>query len=96
MAARKGAKTIGLKYEFKVRKLLDEIIAFPAGKDIRKLDTTLALNETGAEIFQLLQEGKDEPSIIAELQMKYGSDNEKLPAYVSAFLNKLREADILE
>ena len=90
------ARTIGLKYEFKVRKLLDETIAFPAGKDARKLDATLALNETGAEIFELLQSGMEEPAIVAALQQKYGDDDPKLPGYVSAFLGKLREAGILE
>ncbi|MBQ2956285.1 MAG: PqqD family protein [Clostridia bacterium] len=87
---------MGLKYAFKVRTLLDEIVAFPEGKDARKFGGALALNETGAEIFALLQKGMEEPEIIAELQKKYGPDDEKLPAYVSAFLNQLRQAEILE
>ena len=62
----------------------------------QKLNTTLALNETGVEIFELLQQGKDEPSIIAALQQKYGTDDVNLPGCVSAFLDKLRQAGILE
>lgn len=87
---------MGLKYTFRVRTLLDEIIAYPEGGDAAKLDSVLALNETGAEIFRLLQEGKDEPAIVTQLQEKYGVDDENLPVYVSAFLNKLREGGILE
>lgn len=87
---------MGLKYAFKLRTLMDEIIAYPEGADASKLDSVLALNETGAEIFRLLQDGRDEPAIVAQLQEKYGADDENLPVYVSAFLNKLREGGILE
>ena len=87
---------MGLKYAFKVRTVVDEIVAYPDGKDAAKFGSVLALNETGAEIFALLQQGKDEPAIVAALKEKYGSDDANLPSYVSAFLNKLRQADILE
>lgn len=87
---------MGLKYAFKVKKLLDETIAYPEGKDAGKFGGAITLNETGAEIFGLLQQGEDEPGIVAALQKKYGSDDEKLPVYVSAFLGKLRQAGILE
>ena len=87
---------IGLKYSFKVRTLMDEIVAYPDGKDAGKINSVLALNETGAEIFELLQQDMDESAIVAALQEKYGSDDKNLPAYVSAFLNKLREGGILE
>lgn len=75
---------------------MDETIAYPEGKDAGKLSSVLALNETGAEIFKLLQQGMDESAIVAALQEKYGADDENLPAYVSAFLNKLREGGMLD
>lgn len=85
-----------LKYKFQVRTLMDEIIAFPAGNDAANFGGVLALNETGAEIFQLLQQEMDEAAIIAKLQERYGSDDEKLPSYVSAFLDKLQQAGVVE
>lgn len=87
---------MGLKYNFKVKTLMDETIAYPEGKDAGKLNSVLALNETGAEIFRLLQQEMDEPAIVAALQEKYGADDANLPAFVSAFLDKLRKAGILE
>lgn len=87
---------MGLKYAFKVKTLMDETIAFPEGKDVGKFEGVLALNETGAEVFGLLQKGMDEAAIIEALTQKYGADDPNLPAFVSGFLEKLRQGGILE
>ena len=54
------------------------------------------LNETGAFLWQQLQKDADEETLLKAMLMEYEVDEETAEVGIASFLNKLREADLLE
>ena len=51
-------------------------------------------NETGGKILQLIDQGKDVPQIIDELQNSY-EDNQKIGKDVTSFIDCLKQNDFI-
>ena len=51
-------------------------------------------NETGGKILQLIDQGKDVPQIIDELQNSY-EDNQKIEKDVTSFIDCLKQNDFI-
>ncbi len=51
-------------------------------------------NETGGKILQLIDQGRDAPQIIDELQNSY-ADNQKVEKDVANFIDRLKQNDFI-
>ena len=54
------------------------------------------LNETGAFLFELLQEGAEKEELLRKMLEEYDVTPEKAAADIDVFLKKAEEADVLE
>ena len=87
---------MGFKHDFKVMDICGDRIAIPVGDSVNSYHGALRLNETAAEIFELLRQGKDEAGIVQVLQAKYEEDADKLTASVHEFLEELKRGGVLQ
>lgn len=84
-----------LKNNYAVTKLADENIAVP-------LDNTdafhgiIKLNESGAEIFRLLNDGNSEEETVEKVKEKYSLDEATAKKAVAAVIKTLSEAGLME
>ena len=70
-----------IKSDYLLRKVADSYVVVPVGKATVDFNGMINLNETGAFLWQQLQKDADE---------------ETAEVGIASFLNKLREADLLE
>ena len=54
------------------------------------------LNETGAFLFELLQKGAERDELVDKMLEEYDVDREKAEADIDVFIQKVRDADVLE
>lgn len=80
---------------FLLRELQGEYFAIPSGCAAQRFSGLIALNETGADIFRLLQTGMTREALLREMGEIYGMQPEELAADVDEILAQLRELDIL-
>lgn len=84
-----------LKYTFKTIELDDDIVAVPVGSNAKLFKGVIRLNDSAAEIFQLLSQETTEEQLIESLKQHYGEDPE-IGAYVHDFVSSLLEEGVLE
>lgn len=80
---------------FVVREIAGETIAIPAGPAARELSGLLALNGSGAFLFDLLQSEQTEQSLVQAMLDSYEIDQQTAAADVAEFLEILRSNSIL-
>lgn len=85
-----------IKEDFLLRKVADSYVVVPVNKMNLDFNGIINLNETGAFLFELLQNGADREELISKLLSEYEVTKEKATADVDIFINKVKEADILE
>lgn len=85
-----------IKEDFLLRKVADSYVVVPVNKMNLDFNGIINLNETGAFLFELLQNGADREELISKLLSEYEVTDEKATADVDIFINKVKEADILE
>lgn len=54
------------------------------------------LNETGAFLFEILQKGADREELLEKMLDEYDVTPEKASADIDIFIQKLKDADVLE
>jgi hypothetical protein len=81
---------------FCIRKILDETIIIPTGEAARCLSGLIAVNETGEFLFELLQTEQTMESLVAEMLNEFEVDEETAEAGVKAFVDVLKENQMLE
>lgn len=84
-----------LKYDFAIRNLCGESVAVAIGEGSRVYHNIISLNETGAAMFKMIQEGNDEDAIVAQMLQEYDVTEEKLRPEVQALIAKLREEGLI-
>ena len=84
-----------LKYRFETMELDDSIVAVPIEEGAQKFRGVVKLNESGMEIFTLLEQEESEKEIITELSQRHGNDPD-IPGYVHEFIELLFKEGILE
>lgn len=94
-AAAKGGKKMHVVPGFVVREIAGETIAIPAGPAARELSGLLALNGSGAFLFDLLQSEQTEQSLVQAMLDSYEIDQATAAADVAEFLEILRSNSIL-
>ncbi len=86
---------MNIKREFVLREIAGDLLLVPTGKTALDLNGMLTLNNVGADIWNMLPEVKDEEEIVQRLLQEYDATAEEVRPDVSAFLNKLRELNII-
>ncbi|MBQ1308892.1 MAG: PqqD family protein [Ruminococcus sp.] len=85
-----------IKKDFILRKVADSYVVVPVGKLTLDFNGIINLNETGAFLFELLQEGAEKEDLLRKMLEEYDVTPEKAAADIDVFLKKAEEADVLE
>lgn len=85
-----------IKKDFILRKVADSYVVVPVGKLTLDFNGIINLNETGAFLFELLQEGAEKEELLRKMLEEYDVTPEKAAADIDVFLKKVEEADVLE
>lgn len=84
-----------LKYQFAVRSVAGAHAAVAVGDSSRFYHNVIALNETGADIFSLIQDGLSEDQIVEHMLREYDVTEEVLRPEVQQLIQKLRDEQLL-
>lgn len=85
-----------IKDNFILRKVADSYVVVPVGKLTLDFNGIITLNETGAFLFERMQQGTDREALIADLLQEYDVTPEKAAEDVELFIQKATDADVLE
>ena len=85
-----------IKDNFLLRKVADSYVVVPVGKLTLNFNGIITLNETGAFLFEQLQKGAEREDLIENRLKEYDVDPEKAAADIEVFLEKVKDADVLE
>ena len=81
--------------DFIIKKIMDDYIVVPTGKEMVDFNAMITLNETGAFLWEKLQEEKTEVELVEELCAEYDVASDVAAQDISDFLKLLQDADIL-
>ncbi len=85
-----------IKKDFILRKVADSYVVVPVGKLTLDFNGIINLNETGAFLFELLQKGAEREELIEKMLEEYEVSPEKAASDIDIFIQKVKEADVLE
>ncbi len=85
-----------IKSDFILRKVADSYVVVPVGKLTLDFNGIINLNETGAFLFELLQKGAEREDLIEKMLEEYEVSPEKAASDIDIFIQKVKEADVLE
>ena len=86
-----------LKYNFVTNQVADSIVAVVVGEDMGKFNGFIKLNETGAQIFNLLKEDITMEELISEMAKLYPDETaETVKETVENFVGELLKAGVAE
>ena len=77
------------------RSIAGDVILVPVGDASLELKGLLTLNETGERMWDLLPRCETEDALVQQMLEEYEVDEATLRADVGAFLDSLRQLDIL-
>lgn len=84
-----------LSNNWKLKKLGDEAILMPIGQNAYDLRSVINLNTTSVELFELLQQGKEEKDLVNYLTSNYEVSEEEASNDVHEFILKLKGSKII-
>lgn len=88
---------MNIKKGFELRDVCGEKVIIASGLENLDFTKLISVNETGADIWNLLLEGAtNEEDLIAKFLDLYEGDEEQMRREVSAFLKQLAEIGVLE
>ncbi|MBE7043194.1 MAG: PqqD family protein [Ruminococcaceae bacterium] len=85
-----------IKSSFILKKILDDYIVVPVGEELVNFDAMITLNETGAFLWELLNEEKTEEELLKELCSVYDVSEEDAKKDISNFIALLQQTKVLE
>ena len=85
-----------IKDGFVLRKMPGLNLVMPAGENVKEFQGALMLNDTGALIFEALQNGGTSEDAAALLTREYDVTMEKALASVQNTVDSLREAGVIQ
>ena len=85
-----------IKEDFILRKVADSYVVVPVNDMTVDFNGIINLTETGAFLFEILQKGADKQELLDKLLSEYEVTSEKAEADIEVFIQKLKDADILE
>lgn len=85
-----------IKEDLILRKVADSYVVVPVNNMSLDFNGIINLNETGAFLFELLQNGADREELISKLLDEYEVTEQKAEKDIDLFIEKVKGADILE
>ncbi len=85
-----------IKENFILRKVADSYVVVPVNDMTVDFNGIINLNETGAFLFEILQTGADKKELLDKMLSEYEVTSEKAEKDIDIFIQKLKDADILE
>lgn len=85
-----------IKDDFILRKVADAYVVVPVNSMTLDFNGIINLNETGAFLFELLQNGATKDELLIRLLEEYDVSKQKASSDIDIFIEKVKEADILE
>ena len=78
-----------LKKDYVLRQVARNWVVLPLGEETVNFSGMLKLNDSGAMLWQAMEQGADRQALSAKLVSEYGISGEAAAADVDAFLEKL-------
>lgn len=85
-----------IKEDFILRKVADSYVVVPVNNMTLDFNGIISLNETGAFLFELMQNGTDREELIDKMLQEYDVTPQKAENDIDDFIEKVKGADILE
>ncbi|MEE1013120.1 MAG: PqqD family protein [Clostridia bacterium] len=85
-----------IRHGFLLKKIAGEYTAIPYDGTYEEVGAMVSLNDTGAYLWSCLEEDATQEELIAALAEEYGIDHALAEKAVSAFINMLREHQLLD
>lgn len=85
-----------IKEDFILRKVADSYVVVPVNNMSLDFNGIINLNETGAFLFRLLQIGANREELLSKLLDEYEVTPQKAEKDIDLFIEKVKDADILE
>lgn len=86
-----------LKYNFVTNEVADKIVAVAVGDDMGKFNGFIKMNETGAQIFNLLKEEITMEDLVSEMSKLYPEETEDtVKEVVGGFVAELKDKGVIE
>lgn len=84
-----------VKENFIFRKIANEHLLIPTGAAALEVKGLIALSESGSMLYQKLRSGCSRADLVAALTAEYDVSEDVAAEDVDAFLNQMRELDML-
>lgn len=84
-----------IKEGFLLRQVAGQTVVLPVGSGL-DLNMMITLNDTGAFLWDKLQQETDTEALVAALLAEYDVDEARARTSVDAFVQKLKDNDFLE
>lgn len=85
-----------IKEDFILRKVADTYVVVPVNNMTLDFNGIINLNETGAFLFGILQNGAAKEELLNKMLEEYDVSLEKASEDIDIFINKIKEADLFE
>ena len=85
-----------IKEDFILRKIAESYVVVPVGDAVVDFSGLINLNESGAFLFERMQKGADEDSLVDALLGEYDVSEDIARADVKKFIAKAEDAGIIE
>ncbi|MGN0490506.1 PqqD family protein [Ruminococcus sp.] len=85
-----------IKEDFILRKVADSYVVVPVNNMSLDFNGIINLNETGAFLFRILQNGASREELLSKLLDEYEVTPQKAEKDIDLFIEKVKDADILE
>ena len=84
-----------IKSQYVLRKVLNNWMVLPVGEDTKE-NTLLKLNDSGAMLWKMLEQGCERQALVDYLMENYAVSDQQAASDVDAFLSMLKQTDCLE
>lgn len=78
------------------RVVADEAIVVPIRRGVADLNSIYTFNESGTQLWSLIEKGLDPAELVNHLQLEYGLSREQATADAESFLRELDEEGLVE
>lgn len=85
-----------LKDGFVLREIAGSFMVVPVGRRTQEVPGVIALTETGALLWRMLEKGAEEGDLVRSLLDEYDVSEDRATADVRAFVAKARKQGLLE
>ncbi len=84
-----------IKDGYVLSKVSDEYVVVPNRENLLQRSVLIKLSNSGAFLWNLLEKGTDEDTLVSSLLNEYEIDESTARTDVRSFVEKLKEADLL-